>query len=95
MSARPGPVRLHLLRHPDLGDPDAWDRPDEVRSLSPKGRRPAERLGAFLASADFAPDAIVTSPLLRARETAEIAADGEALRRPLRDRRAAGRPAAS
>lgn len=89
MTARPGPVRLHLLRHADAGDPEAWDRPDEVRPLSPKGRRQAERLGAFLAAADFAPDAIVTSPLLRARETAEIVAD--ALRRPIRiDERLAG-----
>jgi len=77
-----GPVRLHLLRHADAGDPDTWDGPDDARPLSPKGQRQAERLGALLAASGFEPDAILTSPKVRARETADLLA--EALRRPVR-----------
>ena len=82
-------VRLHLLRHADAGDPGAWEGPDEIRPLSPKGQRQAERLAALLAGGGFAPDAILSSPMTRARETAEIVA--AALGRPVRiDPRLAG-----
>jgi phosphohistidine phosphatase len=43
--------------------------------LSGKGRRQAARLGAFLASIGFQPDVIVTSPKLRAAQTADIVAE--------------------
>ena len=69
-----GLTGLHLLRHAQAADRDAWDRPDEERPLTEKGRRQAERLGRFLAAAGLAPDAVLTSPLARARETAEIVA---------------------
>ena len=65
-------TELYLLRHADAGDPLAWEGPDAVRPLTKKGRRQAERLGEFLAVAGFAPDAIVASPKVRARETAEL-----------------------
>ena len=68
-------LELYLLRHAHAGDPGAWDGPDSERPLSQKGRRQAQRLGAFLAERAFAPDAIVTSPMLRAKQTAEIVAD--------------------
>ena len=68
-------LELYLLRHAHAGNSANWDGPDSERPLSPKGRRQAERLGAFLAERGFAPDAIVTSPLLRARQTAELVAD--------------------
>ena len=48
-----------------------WRGPDADRPLSPKGRAQTKRLGRLLASIDFAPDAIVTSARLRARQTAE------------------------
>lgn len=73
MAARSG-VQLYLLRHADAGDPEAWTRPDAERPLSEKGRRQSERLGGFLAGLEFKPDLIVTSPKVRARETAEIVA---------------------
>jgi phosphohistidine phosphatase SixA len=68
-------VELGLLRHAHAGDPSAWDRPDELRPLTDKGRQQAERLGRFLAAAGFEPDAVLTSPRVRARETAELVAD--------------------
>ncbi len=67
-------IALHLLRHADAGDPATWPGDDADRPLSAKGRRQAARLGSLLAGAGFAPDAIVSSPKLRARETAETVA---------------------
>ena len=66
---------LHLLRHADAGDPETWDGPDAARPLSEKGRVQSSRLGEHLARIGFTADAVVTSPKLRASETAEIVAD--------------------
>lgn len=71
-SAGPSQVELHLLRHADAGDPDAWQGSDDERPLSDTGRRQSERLAHFLADAGFRPDIIVSSPKLRALETARI-----------------------
>ena len=67
-------LQLFLLRHADAGDPEAWTGNDAARPLSDKGRRQAERLGTFLAAIGFEPDLVVSSPKVRARETAEIVA---------------------
>ncbi len=67
-------IELHFLRHAHAGDPEAWTGSDEARPLSEKGEKQAERLGAFLAGVGFKPDVIVTSPKLRAAQTAEIVA---------------------
>jgi phosphohistidine phosphatase len=65
---------LHLVRHADAGDPEAWTGPDAARPLSDKGRAQSERLGAFLAEHSVKADAAITSPKLRAAQTAEIVA---------------------
>jgi phosphohistidine phosphatase len=67
-------IELHFLRHAHAGDPESWERPDAERPLSEKGEKQAERLGKFLAGIGFKPDAIITSPKLRAARTAEIVA---------------------
>jgi phosphohistidine phosphatase len=64
-------IRLHLLRHADAGDPLTWNGPDADRPLSDKGRRQAERLGRLLAATGFETDSLVSSPKLRAVQTAE------------------------
>jgi phosphohistidine phosphatase len=66
---------LDLLRHADAGDPEAWDRPDSERPLSDKGRKQAKRLGDHLASIGFRAASIITSPKVRAAETAELVAE--------------------
>jgi phosphohistidine phosphatase len=66
---------LYLLRHADAGDPEAWTGPDAVRPLSDKGRKQSKRLGDHLASIGFTVDAIITSPKIRAEQTAEIVAE--------------------
>jgi phosphohistidine phosphatase len=71
----PQPIELYVLRHAHAGDRDTWEQADDLRPLTEKGRRQAGRLGDLLGAAGFAPDAILASPLARARETAEIVAD--------------------
>ena len=68
-------VQLHLLRHAHAGDPEGWTGPDAARPLSAKGEQQAERLGRFLADAGFKADSIITSPKIRAAQTAEIVAE--------------------
>jgi phosphohistidine phosphatase len=67
-------VELYLVRHAHAGDPARWTGPDERRPLSPKGRLQAERLGRHLAAIRLDLDAIVSSPKVRARETADLVA---------------------
>jgi phosphohistidine phosphatase len=68
-----GGVRIILIRHADAVSEGAG-LPDEHRYLSSRGRRQAEALGALLADAGVPIAGIVTSPLARAIQTAEIAA---------------------
>jgi phosphohistidine phosphatase len=67
-------VEVYLLRHADAGNPDKWTGDDADRPLSPKGRRQSERLGRFLARNGFKPNAIISSPKVRALQTAELVA---------------------
>jgi phosphohistidine phosphatase len=66
-------MRLVLVRHAEA----APGEPDEDRSLTPRGREQSRELAARLAREGVHPDALLTSPLRRARETAELL--GEAL----------------
>jgi phosphohistidine phosphatase len=84
-SDRP-PLQLFFLRHADAGDPEKWAGDDASRPLSAKGELQAERLGSFLAEIGFRPEAIITSPKIRAERTAEIVGDaiGVGIRRDAR-----------
>jgi|SRR3954471_10242720 phosphohistidine phosphatase len=63
-------VQLYLVRHAQAADGE----PDELRPLTAEGRRAARELGERLAADGVRPDAVLTSPLLRARQTgAELA----------------------
>lgn len=84
------PVELLLVRHADAGDPAAYPGPDDARPISAKGRRQAERLGAFLAGHGVRPDIIVSSPKARAEQTARIVADALGMPVILDDRLASG-----
>jgi phosphohistidine phosphatase len=59
-------MRLVIVRHAEAGP----GKPDEFRTLTPGGREQARTLGRRLRELGLEPDAIVSSPLLRARETA-------------------------
>ena len=83
-------IELHFLRHAHAGDPEAWTGDDEARPLSDKGEKQADRLGVFLAGVGFRPDAIITSPKLRAAQTAEIVATHLGMQISFDDRLAGG-----
>ncbi|MGH2464962.1 MAG: SixA phosphatase family protein [Candidatus Limnocylindrales bacterium] len=69
----PSPTtQLHFLRHAHAGDPAKWAGPDGLRPLSTKGRHQAEALGRHLDGLGLAFDLLVSSPLVRARQTAEL-----------------------
>ena len=78
--APPEPLQLYLLRHADAGDPMAWPGDDAERPLSAKGKRQARRLGSLLADIGWRPDVILTSPKLRASETARIVGEAVAVK---------------
>ena len=61
-------MRLFLVRHAEA----APGEPDDLRPLTDAGRAAARALGDVLAAESL--DAIVSSPLLRARETADAIA---------------------
>jgi phosphohistidine phosphatase len=84
-----GKLSLHLLRHADAGDPEAWQGDDAARPLSDKGVRQAEELGRHLALVEFETDAILSSPKLRALQTAQIVGKALGLK-PTIDERLAG-----
>jgi phosphohistidine phosphatase len=64
-------LRLFLIRHADAESGE----PDELRRLSSEGHEQARALGKQLADEGIRPDALLTSPLLRARETGEALAE--------------------
>jgi phosphohistidine phosphatase len=57
---------------------------DFERPLAKRGKRDAERVGAFLADRDCLPDLILSSPAERARDTALRCADAADYQRELR-----------
>lgn len=83
-------MELYLLRHADAGDPMAWTGPDAARPLSGKGRKQAGRLGRFLRGVRFDPGIVVSSPKVRAAETAEIVAENLGVEVRIDDRLAGG-----
>jgi phosphohistidine phosphatase len=58
-------LRLYLVRHAEAAQGD----PDDLRPLTAAGREAARALGTRLAADGVHADAVLTSPLLRARET--------------------------
>jgi phosphohistidine phosphatase len=66
-------MRVTLIRHGEAGD-DA--RRDEERALTERGRADTRRVGRALARRGTRFTAVITSPLVRAVQTAEIVAAG-------------------
>jgi phosphohistidine phosphatase len=64
---------IHLLRHGEAEDGEG--RPDEERELTEKGRRQAQAAGLALSILGAGIDACLTSPKIRARDTARLACE--------------------
>jgi phosphohistidine phosphatase len=62
---------LFLIRHADAVPFSEFSGPDEDRFLTERGHREARHLGELFKAKGFLPTTIVTSPLLRARETGQ------------------------
>ncbi len=67
-------MKLYFLRHGLAGDRSEWKGDDAKRPLTAEGKDKMERAAATMAKRDLRLDFIITSPYLRACETAEIVA---------------------
>jgi phosphohistidine phosphatase len=67
-------MKLLIIRHAIAVQRGTPDIADELRPLTPRGEKRFRRAARGLAKACSRPDALLTSPLLRARQTADIAA---------------------
>lgn len=74
---------MYFLRHGIAADRDEWKGDDASRPLTAEGRDRMEREAKALADVGLNPDVIVTSPLVRAKQTAEILADALKMRKKL------------
>jgi phosphohistidine phosphatase len=67
-------MELYFLRHGQADWPN-WNKTDDERPLTKRGKKEMRDVAKFLARLKVRPTLIVTSPLPRASQTAEIAAD--------------------
>ncbi|HEX6762957.1 MAG TPA: histidine phosphatase family protein [Gaiellaceae bacterium] len=82
-------MRVLLVRHADA----APGTPDDTRPLTPDGRSAARALGDRLRAEHV--DAVVSSPLLRARETADAVARASGVEATVHEGLAPGATASS
>ncbi len=68
-------MRVFLVRHAQAIE-SGERRSDEQRFLTPDGRETARKVGACLEAEGVSFDAVLTSPLVRAVQTAELLAQG-------------------
>jgi phosphohistidine phosphatase len=67
-------MQLWLIRHAVAVERDEFDGPDAERPLTDKGRKRFRECCDWLADRSVTPDAVLSSPLVRAAETAAILA---------------------
>jgi phosphohistidine phosphatase len=78
-------MKLYLLRHGDAGERSAEGyTTDSARSLSSKGIKRTRQLANTLRQMEITFDVILSSPLIRAQQTAEIVARSLGLEEQLR-----------
>ena len=66
-------MRLYFLRH-GIAEERSMGHPDADRALTPEGITKTQQLAERLSDFDVKPQIIYSSPLVRARQTAEIVA---------------------
>ncbi len=64
---------VYFIRHGEADWPD-WDKPDDERPLTKRGRAEVKRVAKFLEKLGAEPLLLFTSPLPRATQTAKIVA---------------------
>ena len=65
---------VYFLRHGEAGKKDEWQGDDSERPLNKEGMERMKQEAAAIARLDLGLDLIITSPLVRARQTADIVA---------------------
>jgi phosphohistidine phosphatase len=76
-------MRLLLIRHANAGDHDPSQWPDDRdRPLTDKGRKTHRRVSRLLGKLDLVPGLVLTSPWIRAAQTAAIVVETLALPDP-------------
>ena len=68
-------LRLYFLRHGKAWSRADWHDDDDLRPLTDAGEALVRAEGRAMKAMGLAPEVIVTSPLARARRTAEIVAE--------------------
>jgi len=68
-------MKLYFLRHGLAGDRQDWKGDDSARPLTKEGKARMAREAKTIARMELKLDLIITSPLVRARQTAEIVAE--------------------
>ena len=66
-------MNLFLLRHANADWPD-WNKPDDERPITKRGKKESRQMAKFLERTKVSVELVVTSPLPRAAQTAEIVA---------------------
>src|ERR1700732_5371818 len=67
-------MELYFLRHGEADWPN-WKKPDDERQLTKHGKKDMREVAALLKRVKARQELIVTSPLPRASQTVEIAAE--------------------
>src|SRR5690349_3930491 len=67
-------MQLYFFRHGEADWPH-WTRPDDERPLTDFGKKEVRQVAKFLNRLKMKPRLIITSPLPRALQTAEVAAE--------------------
>jgi phosphohistidine phosphatase len=65
-------MHLYILRHGIAADRDEWTSDDRKRPLTDAGRQEMRDIAEGIRSLDLKLDTLVTSPLTRAKETADF-----------------------
>ena len=73
-------MQLLFLRHGPAESKNDWSGDDEDRPLSPEGKQVMNEVGRSLRKQGMRPELILTSPVIRAKQTADIV--GECLDAP-------------
>jgi phosphohistidine phosphatase len=78
-------MEVYFLRHGDAGSRESWKGSDASRPLSDEGAARMERESSTMVLLQLSLGLILSSPLVRARQTAEIVARGLGLADTLAD----------
>ncbi len=65
---------IYFLRHASAGESLSDPKQDEKRPLDEVGVRQSQQIGRVLAKLEVQPDVIISSPLVRAKQTAALVA---------------------